>query len=419
MLYVVFIQVVLCMMSGLLVTLVNWSSSWVVGQAEMSASTGPWKEREWGLLQVWAGLHHLQLSYVTHTMTVIENVALSSRADLAKIHRKALQGGWPWPLVSIMAELGGEGLAWDGQLGGGFIHAGTLTSWLLKVVLYVWGVWVVLFFMAPQLTPIPLMLSGVLTGLATVSYAACVGSRLPTELRVGEALINFQLGSAWWIATSLSLTLTFAGVILHFYDITHPGQLASTFELDFGGEVNSHDPPWERVGPLLAYEASQDTYTQLYPPGHCPLFVQHTQVSTHVLSEKEDPLCSTRKKAESSESMQNTAKRLQHRDPTSTNSNSCDATTGHSPGKQTVRSYDSTNLPKDTTPSARCVRVPSGKSMGGQVRPKFCTKTPSSRSHSKLRSFRFTVCRSRTSPVISQSVSNLVDCEAGVNTIEM
>lgn len=391
------------MMSGLLVTLVYFSSSWVVGQTEMSASTGPRERREWGLLEVWAGLHHLHLSYVTHKTVVIENVALSSRADLAKVHRKALQGGWPWPLVSIMAELSGEGLAWDGQLGGGLIHAGALTSWLLKVVLYVWGVWVVLFFMAPQLTPVPLMLSGVLAGLATVSYAACVGSRLPPVLRVGEVLINLQLGSAWWLATSLSLTLTFAGVVLHLYDITHPGQLASTFELDFGGQVNSHDPPWERVGPLLAYEASQDTYTQLYPPGHCPLFAQQSQVSKDV---------------ESSETVQKTAKHQLLQDPTSTTSDSCETTTGHSPGKQAVQSQDSTSLPKDTSPT-RCVSVPSGKSGGGQIRPKFCTKTLSSKSHSKLRSFRFTVSRSRTSPVISQSVSNLMDCEAGVNSTEL
>ncbi|KAK3869448.1 hypothetical protein Pcinc_025249 [Petrolisthes cinctipes] len=414
------LQVMLCVMSGLLVTLVYWSSSWVVGQTEMMSSTGPMQGREWGLLEVWAGLHHLNLSYVTQTMAITETVVLSSRADLARTHLKALQDGWPWPLVSITAELAGEGLAWDGLLGGGLMHAGGITSWMLEAALYVWGVWVMLFFMAPQLTPIPLMLCGVLTCLATVSYAACVGSRLPTVVRVGGVLMELHLGLAWWLTAGLSLTLTFAGIVMHIYNLMYPGHISTIFELDFGGEVTSHDPPWDRVGPLLAYETSPDTYTQLYPPGNYPTFVQHTQVSTHVLSERQDSGCNnnnagsnTRKDSHNDETssrlVQNTAKHPPDYGTTSTISRS--GTSGSSPEKQSTQRHFSTSSIEDNT-SSGCVRMSPGFSLGGQVRPKFCTKIPSSRSHSKLRSFRFSSRRYKTPPTKSHSSSWLVDFEA-------
>ncbi|KAK4304741.1 hypothetical protein Pmani_023339 [Petrolisthes manimaculis] len=419
--------VMLCVMSGLLVTLVYRSSSWVVGQTEIMSSTGPMQEPEWGLLEVWAGLHHLNLSYVTQTMAITETVVLSSQADLARTHHKALQDGWPWPLVSITAELAGEGLAWDGLLGGGLMHAGSITSWMLEAALYVWGVWVVLFFMAPQLTPIPLMLSGVLTCLATVSYAACVGSRLPTVLRVGGVLMELHLGLAWWLTTGLSLTLTFAGIVMHIYNLMYPGHISTIFELDFGGEVTSHDPPWDRVGPLLAYETSPDIYTQLYPPGYYPTFVQHTQVSTPVLSERQNSGCNNNNKAgsntrkgshsdeTSSRLVQNTAKPPPDYGTTPTTSSS--GTSVSYPEKQSTRRFSTSSIEYST--SSGCVRVSPRFSLGGQVRPKFCTKIPSLRSHSKLRSFRFSSRRCKTPPAKSHSSSWLVDFQAGVDTTDL
>lgn len=257
------LQVLLCFLTGFTLTVVMWSSSWLVGKAEVTMSVGPLRPPVTGTVGLWVGLRHVNLTYITANLSLNEIVTWNSRMDLVRAHRAALRDGWPWALLSVTAELGGEGSEWRGCLSDGIRQAGLVTFCLLLASMYVWMVWVMLFTVAPELTARPLMLTGLLMALASLVYVISIGVHVPPEFTVGGAVMHLHLGFAWWLTTAIGAVLTLAGAGLLLYNARRPGQLTTFFEIDFG--LTSHrsfHPAWSHE-PVFAYK-QVETYSQ-YP----------------------------------------------------------------------------------------------------------------------------------------------------------
>ncbi|XP_045613241.1 uncharacterized protein [Procambarus clarkii] len=259
-----FIVVLLCFLTGFVLTVVFGSSWWMVGQAEVVMSVGPLRPPVGGTMGVLAGLAHVNLTYITPTFSLNEMVSWTTQMDLMLAHRRALRAGWPWGLLCLTAELGGESRAWRGSLGDGLREAGLITSSLLVAAMYVWGIWVVLFTVAPELTALPLMLTGLLMALASLTYVVCIGAHIPSKLMVSGTSMELQLGLSWWLTTVTGIILTAAGCGLFLYDAKYPGYLSLYFEMDFGTESRRLFPPsWDHTETLLAY-TSPDTSSRGY-----------------------------------------------------------------------------------------------------------------------------------------------------------
>lgn len=273
-------QVFLCFATGFLLTVVYGSSSWLVGEAEVNVSVGPQKPPVQGTLGVWAGLWHINLTYVTDAFSLNERVDWTSRKDFVVAHKKALSDGWPWALVSLTAELGGEGTAWHGQLGDGLRQAGLAASSLLVAAITVWAVWVLLFTVSPQVAALPIMFSGAITATCSVVYVVCVSVRIPHTLTVAGTKMELHLGFAWWVTAALGLTLTLVGLGLLLYDIYRPGQLATVFEMDFGTPNHTLSRcSWKYSKPIFAFNEDEETYSQGYPWPRLPRYFKYDKVS--------------------------------------------------------------------------------------------------------------------------------------------
>lgn len=278
-------QVLLCLGTGFLLTVVYGSSSWLVGEAAVNASVGPLSPPVPGRLGVWAGLWHVNLTYESDNFSLNERVDWASRKDLVEAHRKALSAGWPWPLVSLTAELGGEGMAWRGTLGDGIMAAGLGSSILLVAAMAVWCVWVLLFTVSPQLAARPIVVSGVIMSSCSFVYVVIVNSRVPHMLMVAGARMELHLGFAWWISAALGLCLTIVGAGLLIYDMYRPGQLATIFELDFGSPIHRlNHSSWSCPEPIQAFK-EEEVYSQ-YPWPRLPPYFN----DCYVLSDDEEIL---------------------------------------------------------------------------------------------------------------------------------
>lgn len=259
-------QVLLCLGTGFLLTVVYGSSSWLVGEAAVNVSVGPLKPPVPGRLGVWAGLWHVNLTYDTDTIDLNERVDWVTREDLVETHKKALREGWPWALVSLTAELGGEGMDWHGQLGDGIMSAGLGASALLMAAMAVWCVWVLLFTVSPQLAARPVVFTGVIMITCSFVYVVTVNYRVPHTLMVAGTKMELHLGVAWWMSAALGICLTLVGVGLLLYDMCHPGQLATNFELDFGSPLHRlNSSSWGCLGPLHAFTINDDDVYSQYP----------------------------------------------------------------------------------------------------------------------------------------------------------
>lgn len=274
-------QVLLCLGTGFLLTVVYGSSSWLVGEATVNVSVGPLMPPVPGKLGVWAGLWHVNLTYDTDSIALNERVDWVTRQDLVDAHRKALREGWPWALVRLTAELGGEGVMWRGQLGDGIMAAGQGAWALLVAAMAVWGVWVLLFTVSPQLAARPLIFSGVIMSICSFVYVIIVHIRVPHTLVVAGTGMKLHLGIAWWMSAALGFCLTLVGVALIVYDVCRPGQLATNFELDFGSPLHRlNHSSWGRLGPLHAFNDDDDEVYSQYTWPRLSGFLNESYVLT-------------------------------------------------------------------------------------------------------------------------------------------
>lgn len=258
-------QVLLCLGTGFLLTVVYGSSSWLVGEAAVNVSVGPVTPPLPGKLGMWAGLWHVNLTYDTETLALNERVDWVTRKDLVEAHKKALREGWPLALVSLTAEFGGEGMDWRGLLGDGIMTAGMGSSALLVAAMGVWGVWVLLFTVSPQLAAPPLMFSGAIMTTCSLVYVIIVDLKVPHMLIVAGTKMELHLGYAWWICAVLGLCLTIVGIGLLLYDYYQPGKLATIFELDFGSPLHRlHHSSWSGPKAVHASKEADEPYSQ-YP----------------------------------------------------------------------------------------------------------------------------------------------------------
>lgn len=276
-----FSVVLLCFLSGFILTVVFGSSWWLVGRTETTMIVGPLRPPITGTLGMLAGLSHVNLTYITDNFTLNERVTWTTRPDLVQAHRTALREGWPWGLLSLTAELGGEGMAWRGTLGDGLKEAGLISSCLLLAAMYVWAVWVILFIIAPEMTACPLMLTGMLMAFSSLTYVICVRSHIPSKLMVGGKEMELHFGLSWWLTAIMGLVLTVVGCGLFLYDAKYPGYLSMHFEIDFGRESSRSFPQnWRRSQPLLAYSCEEEIFNQTYP--RCRAYGNHqNSVPTH------------------------------------------------------------------------------------------------------------------------------------------
>lgn len=222
---------VLCLLSGFLMTCTINSSSWLVGAVEVDTNNGPAQPKSRGSLGLWAGLWHANLTYHSANFSLNEQVTWTKRQDMATAHRMALEKGWLWPLVSLLAELSGEGRAWRGELGDGLRYAGTFSSYAIIASMYMWAVCMVLFSIAPELTARSLMLMGVLLALASFAYVFIMWIHVPNSITVSGSTMQLHLGWAWWCVCVLGVLLTTVGAALIIYDFKYPKQLSTIFEL--------------------------------------------------------------------------------------------------------------------------------------------------------------------------------------------
>ncbi|XP_071525986.1 uncharacterized protein [Panulirus ornatus] len=240
------------------------SSTWLVGETKVTVSVGPLRPPVTGTVGVWVGLWHVNLTYVTANLSLNERVTWDSRMDLVRAHRTALEDGWPWALLGITAELGGEGSGWRGCLSDGIRQAGLVSSCFLVASSYVWAVWVVLFTVAPELTARPLMVTGLLMALSALAYVILLGIHVPPQFVLCGSPMHLHLGIAWWLTTVTGVVLTVAGAGLLLYNTMRPGHLSTFFEIDFGlVSHRSFHPTWNRE-PLFAYKHGE-TYSQYSP----------------------------------------------------------------------------------------------------------------------------------------------------------
>ena len=271
------LQVLLCFVTGFLLMVVYGSSSWLVGKAEVNMSVGPQKPPVQGVLGVWAGLWHVNLTYETDAFTINERVDWTTRMDLVAAHKKSLSHGWPWALVSLTAELGGEGTVWRGQLGDGLRVAGLAGSTLLVAAMTVCAVWVLLFTVSPQVTARPIMLSGAIMVACSVVYVVCVSVHIPYILPVAGTKMELHLGYAWWATAALGFCLIVVGLGLLLYNKLRPGQLATVFEVDFGSPNHHlHQHTWKYSDAIFAFSEVEETYSQGYAWPHVPAHFEDT-----------------------------------------------------------------------------------------------------------------------------------------------
>lgn len=271
----------LCLGTGFLLTVVYGSSSWLVGEAAVNVSVGPLKPAVPGRLGMWTGLWHVNLTYDTDTIALNERVDWVTRKDLVQTHKKALHEGWPWALVSLTAELGGEGMVWRGQLGDGIMAAGLGASVLLMAAMAVWCVWVLLFTVSPQLAARPLIFTGVIMITCSFVYVIIVNFRVPHTVMVAGTKMELHLGIAWWMSAGLGICLTLVGVGLLLYDMCRPGQLATNFEVDFGSPHHRlNNSSWGCLGPLHAFTKDDDNVYSQYPWPRLPGYFNDPYVLT-------------------------------------------------------------------------------------------------------------------------------------------
>ncbi|MPC13800.1 Dual oxidase maturation factor 1 [Portunus trituberculatus] len=277
--------------TGFLLTVVFESSWWLVGMAEVNMSVGPQKPPVQGTLEVWAGLWHLYLNYVTDDFTFNQRVDWSLREDLVAVHKKALNEGWPWALVSLAAELGDESTAWRGQLGDGLRLGGLAAASFMVAAITSWALWALLFIVSPQATGPPIMLSGTILAMCSVVYVLCVSWSMPDTLTVAGNKMTLSLGHAWWVTTGMGLCLTLVGLGLLLYDTYCPGQLATIFELEFG-TPNQQLYPYSNKSPkpILAFHEEEEAYYSQGYPWPRPLVYFSDEEDTH-LKETERCIC--------------------------------------------------------------------------------------------------------------------------------
>uniref|UniRef100_A0A0P4VW37 Uncharacterized protein n=1 Tax=Scylla olivacea TaxID=85551 RepID=A0A0P4VW37_SCYOL len=264
-----------------------------MGKAEVNMSVGPQQPPVQGTLEVWAGLWHLYLNYVTDAFTFTQRVDWSLREDLVAVHKKCLNEGWPWALVSLTAELGGEGTAWRGQLGDGLRMGGLAAASFMVTAITLWAVWVLLFIVSPQATGPLIMLSGAILATCSVAYVLCVNWYLPDTLIVAGTKMELSLGYAWWVTTGLGLCLTLVGLGLLLYDIYCPGQLATVFELEFGTPNQQlYHCSEKSPRPIFAFHEEEEAYySQGYPWPRPPWYFWDADDEETQLKETERCLC--------------------------------------------------------------------------------------------------------------------------------
>lgn len=254
--------VFLCILTGLGLISAYVSSSWLIGETEIKMPVGPKRPPIKSLVGMWVGLWHANLTYITPELYLNHMITWADRSGMSTFHKTALEKGWPLALVSLTAEISGESLAWRGLLGDGIYFAGSMASYPLIAAIYSWAVWVLIFFVAPELTCQPLIVTGILMALSALAYIGCGVYYFPAKFIIGGTLIKLKLGWAWWLIGSMSIILTIVGGILLIYDRMYPGRVAAMFKVDF---YCQSDCILQAAEILSAFEASTETYSEIYP----------------------------------------------------------------------------------------------------------------------------------------------------------
>ncbi|XP_066985020.1 uncharacterized protein [Macrobrachium rosenbergii] len=254
--------VILCLLTGLGTTCAYVSSSWVTGETEVKVPITPKGHPMKSLVGFWVGLWHAKITHITDDNHTTHYVTWISRAELVGIHKTALKEGWPLPLVSLTAEISGEGLAWRGVLGNAVIHAGSMTSYILIAAMYSWAVWVVILMICPELSCWPLIITGTLTAISSLHYLGCAVYYFPEYVLVEGMMTKLRFGWAWWLMGCISVILAIVGVVLTMYDHMYPGKLGAMFILDFYTESDALSGAPEL---LYAYDSVVEKHSHLYP----------------------------------------------------------------------------------------------------------------------------------------------------------
>ncbi|XP_068245542.1 uncharacterized protein [Palaemon carinicauda] len=254
--------VILCLLSGLGTSCAYVSSSWVTGETEVKMPISPKGHPVKSLVGFWVGLWHAKLTFIYDDAHITHYVYWFSRTELMGIHTRALKEGWPLALVSLTAEISGEGRAWRGVFGNAVAHAGSMTSYILIAALYSWAVWVVILIACPELSCRPLIITGILTAISSVTYLGCALYNFPEYVLVDRKIIKLRLGWAWWVMGCMSVILAIVSVVLTLYDHMYPGKLGAMFKLDFYTKSDALSGAPEL---LYAYESAGETYSHMYP----------------------------------------------------------------------------------------------------------------------------------------------------------
>ncbi|XP_064099428.1 uncharacterized protein LOC135210464 [Macrobrachium nipponense] len=254
--------VILCLLTGLGTTCAYVSSSWATGETEVKVPISPKGRPIKSLVGFWVGLWHAKITHITDNNHTTHYVTWVSRAELVGIHKTALKEGWPLPLVSLTAEISGEGLAWRGVLGDAVMHAGSMTSYILIAALYSWAVWVVILMICPELSCWPLIITGTLTAISSLHYLGCAVYYFPEYVLVEGRMTKLRFGWAWWLMGCISVILAVVGVVLTIYDHMYPGKLGAMFILDFYTKSDALSGAPEL---LYAYDSVAEKHAHIYP----------------------------------------------------------------------------------------------------------------------------------------------------------
>ncbi|XP_076041516.1 uncharacterized protein LOC143025547 isoform X2 [Oratosquilla oratoria] len=214
------------------------SLSWMVTQAEVTSAVGPARPPVPATVGLWVGLDSINVTYHSNEMYLNEDIPLDCVKSLRGFKEIMAVRGLPWPLVSVIEYLGGQRFAWKDDLGRTLLIAGIYCKALLVAALYMWAVWCVLFLVAPGLTPVPLVLTGVLQCLATCTYAFVVRSMSNLFLIVAGEMMILKFGWCWYSTLASGLVLTLVGFAFFLMEFFHPGVFTTVFEIDFGGPTH-------------------------------------------------------------------------------------------------------------------------------------------------------------------------------------
>ncbi|KAK7078508.1 hypothetical protein SK128_022824 [Halocaridina rubra] len=254
--------VILCYLCGLGIFCSYFSSSWLTGQSTVETSLGPRKPPVKGTVGVMVGLWQANLTLTTSEKSYNYMISWSSRKDMLEIHKSSLKKGWPFPLLSLTAELSGETKAWNGALGDGLVYAGAMASHVLVAAMFTWVVWIVILLEAPELTSYPLILTSILMAFSALAYIGWSAYYIPSKFILGGRYMMLKFGWAWWVIAILSILLTIAGIIILIYDYFYPGKLAAQFRVDFYSQ-SVHVVQATEL--LHAYENANESFSSIYP----------------------------------------------------------------------------------------------------------------------------------------------------------